>query len=590
MILTIILYCSRKSVGIAIVVLLIVAGIGTGVYFIVKSNQGSDVIVRRGAVVTSIPECSEIAVEILKRGSAADAAITAALCIGLTVPQSSGLGGGLVLTIYTKETGITETLNAREVAPMTAKEDMFVDNPDASLDGGLAIAVPGELKGLFALHEKYGKLKWSELVQPVADLARNGFKVSTYLGNVIKARETKIRDNPEFAELLLKPDTGELYKEGDTMKVPKYADTLDVIAREGSDALYNGTFTKTIVQEIQNIGGIITVEDLNNYKVKWGKPVSSKLFNGDTLSTFPLPATGSVLTFILNVLKGFHFEDHSLAYHQNEKLMWHRLMESFKFAFAKRTVLGADVTPDVEDTLKELESEEYAEIIRKSIQDDLTFNDYAHYGVKSSVNEDHGTAHMSILSPNGDAVSLTSTINLIFGSWRRSPSTGIFFNDEMNDFSIPGTKSDGLLAAPANFIKPGKAPMSSMSPTIVTKPDGTVKLVLGGAGGIRIMTAIVYVIINHMFLNQTLEYSINTARIHHQLSPMQITYEDGFNLEILQFLETKGHKVVKSASILSGFSSVNGISVAVDGKLEAAIDHRRGGKAIIFEQEINNKS
>lgn len=131
------------------------------------------------------------------------------------------------------------------------------------------------------------------------------------------------------------------------------------------------------------------------------------------MSTFPLPSTGSVLTFILNVVKGFHFEDHSLAYHQNEKLIWHRLVETFKFAFAKRTVLGANVTPDIEAVLKELESSEHAEFIRKSILDNITFNEYAHYGVKSSVNEDHGTCHVSILSPNGDAVALTSTINLM---------------------------------------------------------------------------------------------------------------------------------------------------------------------------------
>ena len=149
------------------------------------------------------------------------------------------------------------------------------------------------------------------------------------------------------------------------------------------------------------------------FRVQWGKPVSSTLFNGDTMSTFPLPATGSVLTFILNVLKGFHFEEHSLTYHQNEKLIWHRLIEAFKFAFAKCTGLGDDVTLDIEAVLKELESTEHAEFIRKSIRDDITFNDYAHYGVKSSVSEDHGTGHMSILSPNGDAVALTSTINLM---------------------------------------------------------------------------------------------------------------------------------------------------------------------------------
>jgi gamma-glutamyltranspeptidase / glutathione hydrolase / leukotriene-C4 hydrolase len=193
------------------------------------------------------------------------------------------------------------------------------------------------------------------------------------------------------------------------------ANTFKIIAKEGADAFYtaNGTFAQKIVDEIQKDGGIFTLEDLTNYKPSWGKPSSSKLFNGETLYTFPLPATGHVINFILNILNGYDIQDHSFDYHSKDKLLYHRLVEAFKFGFAKRTKLGDEASEEVLKTLRELESSEFADMIRGQINDDKTYNDFGHYGANESVVVDHGTGHVSILAPNGDAVALTSTINIM---------------------------------------------------------------------------------------------------------------------------------------------------------------------------------
>jgi gamma-glutamyltranspeptidase / glutathione hydrolase / leukotriene-C4 hydrolase len=172
-----------------------------------------------------------------------------------------------------------------------------------------------------------------------------------------------------------------------------------------------GSLTQTVVSEIQNAGGIITLEDFTTYEPKWGKPVVSELFNGETLYTFPLPSTGHVAKFIMNVLSGFNFENRDFASHSKDKLIFHRIMEAFKFGFAKRTKLGDEASVEVIKTLEELESSAYAKSIRGQIADERTFNDYKHYGANTSVISDQGTGHISVLAPNGDAVALTATIN-----------------------------------------------------------------------------------------------------------------------------------------------------------------------------------
>lgn len=187
---------------------------------------------------------------------------------------------------------------------------------------------------------------------------------------------------------------------------------MKIIAEEGADSIYGGgSLGQKLVDEIRAAGGVITMEDLKNFKPKWGKPIESKLFNGDSFFAFPLPTTGHVLNFIINILNGYNFHEHSLDYHLEDKLMFHRIVEAFKFGFAKRTKLGDESTEEVLKTLEELGNLEYANSVRASIWDNQTFGDFEHYGADSAVQIDYGTGHISILAPNGDAVALTSTIN-----------------------------------------------------------------------------------------------------------------------------------------------------------------------------------
>lgn len=219
----------------------------------------------------------------------------------------------------------------------------------------------------------------------------------------------------QYRDFFIDPNTGKFYKEGDLKTNPKFSATLKVIAEEGSDAFYSaqGSFTQKIVDEVNAEGGIFSIEDLTSYRPKWGSPVEAKLFNGETLYNFPLPATGSVINFIINILNGFDFQRNTVEFHNEDKLIFHKLMEAFKFGFAQRTKLGDESTGEVLETVTQLASKEYADTIRNQIRDDKTFNDFAHYGANSSVVVDHGTGHLSVLAPNGDAVALTSTINLV---------------------------------------------------------------------------------------------------------------------------------------------------------------------------------
>lgn len=225
-------------------------------------------------------------------------------------------------------------------------------------------------------------------------------------------RKIKIFYSREF---FVNPNTGNFYKEGDILTNPKLAATFKAIAEEGSDAIYGGgSLAQGLVDEIRAAGGIITMEDLKAFQPKWGTSKTNKLFNGEILHSSPLPSSGNIINFIFNVLNGYGFEKNTYEHHLQDKLIFHRMIEAFKFAFAKRSFLGDDLTSlYVQNTLKQIDDPEYAEAIRKSINDDLTNSDYEHYGANMSVVEDHGTSHLSILAPNGDAVALTSTINLM---------------------------------------------------------------------------------------------------------------------------------------------------------------------------------
>lgn len=298
-------------------------------------------------------------------------------------------------------------MDAREVAPQKAYEEMYEGNPTGSETGGLAVAVPGELKGLWELHQKYGKMNWSELIEPNIVLCRDGHRVSKYLSEVLKETEEDLQEEETLREIFINPDTGEPWVEGDFIKRSKLADSLEIIARKGADSMYkeNGSLLKILVEDIKLFDGIIEEEDFINYKVRWRKSISIDLANNHTLQSIPLPGSGVILSFILNILKEYDLKDDSLSYH--------RMIEAFKFAYAKRTMLGDEDSEFISELIKNMTDVSYADEIRLKISDTTTFNDVEYYGANFSVPDDHGTSHISILGANGDALSITSTINAL---------------------------------------------------------------------------------------------------------------------------------------------------------------------------------
>lgn len=267
--------------------------------------------------------------------------IAALFCEGIACAQSTGLGGGFVMTIYSRETRRAETLLARDQAPLAATENMFLHQEEVS--GAKSIAVPGELKGLWELHQRYGHLPWAQLVQPTIDLCRRGHTVSRFLSSMLNKYRHVVVNTPSLAEVYVDPATKDVVRQGQKVKRLKLAETLEIVAREGADAVYNnGTIGRMMVKDIQKLGGIITMDDLMEYQVRWGDAVTANLTDGHRVFTVPAPASGHLLAFILNILDGFVGDGKS---HKT----YTRIAETFKYAYARRTELADPQFVDVKE-------------------------------------------------------------------------------------------------------------------------------------------------------------------------------------------------------------------------------------------------
>lgn len=334
----------------------------------------------------------------------ADAAITALLCEGVTCPQSTGLSGGFVLSIFIKEANKVETLIARNVAPLAATADMYAN--DTAITGAKAIAVPGELKGYWELHVKYGKLPWARLFDPVIELCRNGHVVSPYLAGVLQKERSAIMKAPSLRAVYVDPKTGDVYKAGDYVKLENLANTLEIIQVEGVNSMYGGgTIQKRLLEDIKEVGGIITADDFLQYRARWEQPIATKLKSNKTIYSAPLPASGSMVAFIMNVLDGFLGNSEIVESFQ-------RIAEAFKYAYGRRTELGdSQFVANASNVQQELGEAAFALEKRRLISDHTTHNDHGHYGANFASADDHGTVHINILAANGDAISATSTIN-----------------------------------------------------------------------------------------------------------------------------------------------------------------------------------
>lgn len=538
---------------------------------------------RRAAVAASGYECAGIGRSILeKNGSAVDAAIATLFCEGIACAQCMGLGGGFLATVYDATTQQVSVLNSRERAPAKATETMFANV--SSTVGGLAIAVPGELRGYGELHRKFGRLDWAEIVKPTADLCRRGHRVNSYMARVLKSYSTMIKNEPSMRELYVNPATDEVWNEGDLITEPTLAETLDIIAVEGPEAMHNGSLTSRLVEDIAKFGGIITEDDMNNYMVEWQDPIEVPLIDGQTLYSSPLPGSGSVLAFILNMLYGWIGQGTDVPVGSN--LYWHRIVETFKYAYAKRTGLGDKHRNNLPYNMDELErnlsTPSWARSFRELVNDEHTYNDWRHYGALFGGADDHGTAHVIVVAPDGSVVSATSTINFIWGSQRRSTSLGIMLNNEMDDFATNRVNVYGMPPSPANFIKPGLQPMSSMAPSIVLKKNEVEgqppipTLVLGAAGGTKITTQVALTVTKAIFEGERLDEVIPLPRLHHQLLPMEVQIETDFDHEIVESLIARGHNVSR-LSPTAGFAAFIGAQLDEEGYWVPVTDKRRPG-------------
>ncbi|KAL4194104.1 hypothetical protein AMTRI_Chr05g57600 [Amborella trichopoda] len=497
------------------------------------------ITVKHAVVATDDGRCSRIGNRILQKGGhAVDAAVAAAFCLGVVSPASSGIGGGAFMLVRSAN-GQVRGYNMRETAPSKASRDMFVHDPSAKEQGGLSVGVPGEILGLYEAWKAYGRLPWYRLVKPAIAIARYGYEIDRFLYFQMKNTEEAIRKDEGLREVFMV--NGTLLKVGDICRDIKLANTLEKIAFFGASVFYYGPLGADLIHDIQEKGGIITVEDLKGYKIRHTKPISAKVMNHEII-TMPVPAGGVGMIMVLNVLAQYRS-----AQALTGPLGLHRMVEAMKHMFSARMNLGDPDFVEIEDVVSKMLSQSFAREIKDRINDSTTF-DPSYYLDRGNQTNDHGTSHVSIVDKERNAVALTTTINNNFGALFRSVKTGIVLNNQMHDFSIPSNDST-MPSPPANYIEPNKRPMSSTMPTIILE-NGQLKGVMGASGGLRIVPANIQVYLNHFIHRMDPFESILAPRLYHALVPNILEFEkwdtvSGYHIEVpledRAALAKKGH-------------------------------------------------
>lgn len=507
------------------------------------------VIARQGMVVSQRKIASEIGAEILKSGgNAVDAAVATGFALAVTLPRAGNLGGGGFMLVYLAESGETLALDYREMAPALASRDMFLDeagNVDQKKArySALSSGVPGTVAGFAYALETYGTMSLAEVLKPAIRLADKGFAVPWDLAEILKARKSVLTRHPATAAAFYKPN-GDSYEPGEILKQKALAKTLKAIAKGGPEAFYGGAIGKLIVEEIQRGGGVMTLEDLNNYRVQNRPPVKGTYRGFDVVSMPPSSSGGVHIIQMLNILEQYPIAE----YGANSAQTIHLMTEAMKLAYADRSeYLGDQDFYDV--PIAGLTSKAYAKQLAQTIQPNQA-RPAAEIKAGSPLPfESPDTTHYSVADQYGNVVANTYTLNFSFGSGIMVTGGGFLMNNEMDDFSAkPGVANGfGLIGKEANAIQPGKRPLSSMTPTLIFK-DGAPFVVTGSPGGSRIITTVLQLLVNVMDFNMNIAEATVQPRFHHQWLPDKLQMEPGHSFDTRVRLEAMGHNVTDSAS------------------------------------------
>ncbi|KAM6298077.1 glutathione hydrolase 5 proenzyme [Aegotheles albertisi] len=515
-----------------------------------------------GAVAADTETCSIIGRDILKSGgTAVDAAIAGLICTSVMNPQSSGLGGGVVFTIYNASTGTVEVINARETAPRVFPHDLLSRCGINSVIGGRWIAVPGELRGYEEAHKRYGRLPWKALFEPTIKLLSEPLVISPVMHKIIHHPLFSI-PGKKLCPLIC---NGQRFlKHGETFRWPALQQTLRAIAENGAAAFYEGQIGKALVEDLRKAGSSISLEDLQAYKVEVSSALNITLNNHTTVFSPGPPMGGAALMFILKILEEYKLHEASLATPKEKVETYHRIAEALKFGNMLRRHMSDPAFSEAQVNVGTMLSDKIVELARSRI-DDHGDHPLNHYNLLESIYnhsyKSKGTSHISVLAADGSAVSATSTINYPFGSFEYSNQTGIILNNELADFCIANRS-----------IKPGERPPSAMVPSILVSKTGDM-LVIGGAGGTWIVSATAMAIINKLWFGYDLEHAISAPVMHTEDS--KILFEEHFSEEVRIGLLGRKHAGEKAKMTMN---VVQGISK--EGKcISAYSDRRKLGKS-----------
>ncbi len=537
------------------------------------------VVAQHGMVVAQETRAARIGAEVLRRGgNAVDAAVAVGFTMAVTYPRAGNLGGGGFMVIHLagrKRTPAKDiAIDYRETAPATTTKDTFLNaqgdaDPAKSREQGLGIGVPGTVAGLTLALEKYGsgKFKLSQLIAPAIELARKGYKVGDEFEDTGRSSIARMARWPSTAKLFLKPD-GSLISRGTLLVQSDLANTLELISKNGARAFYEGPVADKISAAVREAGGLMTSDDLKNYKAV-ERPVLRGSYRGLRIVSMPPPSSGGVVLLeMLNILEGFQLK-------ADDPQSVHLMVEAMRYAYADRAHLLGD--PDfVKAPIDGLLSKRYAAKVRAKLdRQRATPSDKIKIERPASP-EGNNTTHFSIVDHFGNAVANTYTINLSYGVGLIAEGTGVLMNNELDDFAAaPGAPNAfGLIGFEANEPGPNKRPLSSMTPTIVLR-NGKPFIVTGSPGGSRIITAVLQVLLNVIDHRMTIAEAVQAPRIHHQWKPDETMIEATFPEPLARALASRGHNV----KVWAPFTSAPSIMVTPQGLIGAADTRTRGALA-----------